>query len=1373
MSVPQRPNADDVDATQAALPPADDGATIAEGVPQPPAESLADQTIALQTLVPTDERTEVTLVLPQDNDHATIALPLDQPSRPLADDDGTLADVPSQVRPPESADQTLIEPAVQNGGATIPQTQSASAFQATAGSSTAARGWAQTKGATGPGWAQTLPGSGRGPATPQRPLSGPRAEDRYRLLDNFAHGGLGNIWRAEDTSIHREIAFKELLPKALKNRVIVERFLEEAQITGQLEHPGIVPIYDVGYQENGTPFYAMKLLKGGNMDEAIESLHAIPRDSTERQLAFTRLLRQFIAVCQAVGFAHEKGVLHRDLKPLNVMLGQFGETLVLDWGLAKVVDVLGGSEIETDSGGQLDKADPNASVEDATIAEGNATSPEWAVTKGAPNATAMPNDGATSASATNATSAVATSSGRTEAGTFFKRQVTTDARTAGSQTMMGQIMGTPAYMPPEQALGQIDKLDARTDIYSLGGILYKLLTNQQPIGRGKAQEVLKKVIAGDVVPPRTIDPTIAPPLEAICRKAMSVRQEDRYAKALDLAADVEAWLADEPVSVFPDPWHEQFRRWRKRHRTLVFSSSVAFIVIVVGTVAWNWLESNRIGALRLAAQSKVDAALTATKEADLTKAKTLLAEALGQVRAESQLTLLRDRIQSDLDNVDRLQAAAERERLADLQSKATRLLDEAQQTDDLTQARTLLTEAATRLANETSLADLHRQATARLAEVNQALAQQSEVDAAKTLLAKFTATVEQVRVHGSDLSGEDSMDDLREAYKLGLAGLELFAIDFNQPETLDPQLTLLGAQAIDLWRDGAFELLFTVAQAEINLAIKDQPENVAGAAQRSLDRLTNAERLGRQSPAIASLKSELFDRLGKADESQRALKVMSTTPARTRFDHFFLGELARLRHDFSAALTHYQDALQVDPDDYWSLNMIGYCHMHTQQARAAAAAYTACIARRPEVFWPYTVRGIAFSELGQHEQAKRDFDKALELAPQPYYVFLNRGVVAVKRGDFDAAKADFDKAAELRPDLSAPHENLADLSRIRARALAASGNPGDLLRAKTEFQTALAELTKAIPLAPQQATLYHSRGMIRVALVDPAAALEDFQRAIRLSPNPLVRAAAFREIGEIHQRAKRLPEALQAFNQSLTQNPLDPRVIRERAEVLLSLGQYAEAAAGFTEFLEKDGPVGDVYRARGLAFTKLGKTREAINDYTMSLQYEPSPNMLKQRGKAYLLQATQLAKEDFEESLRLNPIDPDAYWGLAYAKIQLGDHADGVAEIEKSAGMNRKIASQVGAHAWPLLFNPATAFAQAAEKASSDPMLTNKQRDEVVGKYVTRAVEWLTEAHRLAGPQFRRDLLKEINSDSALNPIRNRAEFIEALKSFETAGSTK
>jgi serine/threonine-protein kinase len=167
------------------------------------------------------------------------------------------------------------------------------------------------------------------------------ANGRFRILRPHAQGGLGQISVALDEELHREVALKELQPAHADNPVSRERFVLEAEITGALEHPGIVPVYALGHDAGGRPFYAMRFVKGDSHKQAIEEYHAKDhanrRDPGARQLALRRLLGRFIDVCNAVEFAHSRGVLHRDLKPGNVMVGKYGETLVVDWGLAKVV----------------------------------------------------------------------------------------------------------------------------------------------------------------------------------------------------------------------------------------------------------------------------------------------------------------------------------------------------------------------------------------------------------------------------------------------------------------------------------------------------------------------------------------------------------------------------------------------------------------------------------------------------------------------------------------------------------------------------------------------------------------------------------------------------------------------------------------------------------------------------------------------------------------------------------------------------------------------------------------------------------------------------------------------------------------------------
>src|SRR5262249_1328593 len=163
---------------------------------------------------------------------------------------------------------------------------------------------------------------------------------RYRVLRPHAKGGLGEVFVAEDTELHREVAFKEIQKPHAHDPHRRSRFLLEAEVNGRLEHPGVVPVYGLGSYRDGRPFYAMRFIRGESLQQAIGRFHAadVPgRDPGERGLALRQLLGQFVAVCNAMAYAHSRGVLHRDLKPANVMLGKFGETLVVDWGLAKVV----------------------------------------------------------------------------------------------------------------------------------------------------------------------------------------------------------------------------------------------------------------------------------------------------------------------------------------------------------------------------------------------------------------------------------------------------------------------------------------------------------------------------------------------------------------------------------------------------------------------------------------------------------------------------------------------------------------------------------------------------------------------------------------------------------------------------------------------------------------------------------------------------------------------------------------------------------------------------------------------------------------------------------------------------------------------------
>jgi serine/threonine protein kinase len=335
--------------------------------------------------------------------------------------------------------------------------------------------------------------------------------ERYEILWPHARGGLGQIYVAQDRELNRRVALKEIQQQLAKNPINRERFVIEAQITGRLEHPGIVPVYGMGWQEtDGRPYYAMRFINGEDLTTAIRRFHAsVSADFAG--LEFRWLLRRFIDVCNTIAYAHSRGVLHRDIKPSNIMLGPFGETLVMDWGVAKPMR-------------QSYSAGP-----DALPSTSNDEPIGW------------PHGG------------------------------------SSSITVTGQSVGTPAYMSPEQAAGEIAALGPASDVYSLGATLYTMLTCRPP-SSGVPASAVSDVRLDRSAAPRALQSRVPRALNAVCRKAMAEHPAKRYSSALALADDIERWLADEPVAAWRDPWLTYTRRWGQRHQPLVAGIAAAVVV---------------------------------------------------------------------------------------------------------------------------------------------------------------------------------------------------------------------------------------------------------------------------------------------------------------------------------------------------------------------------------------------------------------------------------------------------------------------------------------------------------------------------------------------------------------------------------------------------------------------------------------------------------------------------------------------------------------------------------------------------------------------------------------------------------------------------
>ncbi len=356
---------------------------------------------------------------------------------------------------------------------------------------------------------------------------------RYRVLHPHAQGGLGVVFVALDTELNREVALKQILDRHADDQTSRARFLLEAEVTGGLEHPGIVPVYGMGVYENGRPYYAMRFVRGDSLKEALGLFHSQsgasagneptsqeidraatvrPNDSKgSRDLELRKLLRRFLDVCNAIDYAHSRGVLHRDIKPANIILGKHGETLVVDWGLAK-----------------------------------------------------------------------ATGKGDAAAG---ERAMMPSSASGSAETLPGSAMGTPAYMSPEQSRGELDQLGPRSDVYSLGATLYCLLTGAAPVQSENLESVLRAVQTGNFPPPRDLDPRIDRTLEAVCLKAMALNPDDRYASPRALADDIERWMADDPVTALPEGWGRRVARWTRRHRSATRAAAASLVVIATVATA--------------------------------------------------------------------------------------------------------------------------------------------------------------------------------------------------------------------------------------------------------------------------------------------------------------------------------------------------------------------------------------------------------------------------------------------------------------------------------------------------------------------------------------------------------------------------------------------------------------------------------------------------------------------------------------------------------------------------------------------------------------------------------------------------------------------
>jgi serine/threonine protein kinase/Flp pilus assembly protein TadD len=888
-----------------------------------------------------------------------------------------------------------------------------------------------------------------------------RATAVYEPTRRHAMGGQGEVLVARHQELDRLVALKRIRPDRIHEHAR-RRFLREAAITARLQHPGIVPVYATGQDRDG-PFYTMPLVEGQTLQEAIAAFHgdeALRRDPGRGSLKFRGLLQRFIAVCETIAYAHDQGITHRDLKPSNIILGAYGETLVMDWGLAKSF-------------------------------KGDRTGPE---TDGdAPSPSPSP-----------------------------------DALTA-----TGAVLGTPRYMSPEQARGE--PAGPASDVFSLGLVLYEVLTGRPVFDSDsfRGPDPLRAVREVAITPPRKHDARLSPALEAVCVKALAADPANRYPTARALGADIERWLADEPVSAWREPPWIRARRWMRRHRTAVSAgAAAAFSVIVFGAGVAIWLSELRhkeaartstlIGEARLLlnialqapddesrwlaameAVRRVEVAMGDAADPEMVRAKAALDSAarLGLRRAESYRRL--------------------QEVLVDIRSA---------EADDPTGTSTAARYAE---AFRSAGIDVDAMDPAEAGAMIRALPTSVE----KRLIAALDDWVLGRRLGGVRAKGpkliaiareadpDPTRDELRAAFleddadkKLGLlrplasrADTETWSPDtfvllawgLTQAGAIDEGLSVLRRAAAafpsDLWVHYELgRLSESTRPARLNDAIRAY--SVARALQ----------------PETAHELAHRLEATGRVEEASQVFRdLVRRRPDNCRHLVCF-GRLLKAQEKGSEANIVLERAVEagrtsvaLQPDDAITFSNVGIALEALGRPDEAVAACREAIRVDPAYAAAYSNLGNALVSQGRPEEAETAYREAVRIDPSLAPAHVNHGLVLNKLRRHEEAVAAFREAVRFQPDLAEAHLNLGYTLEIVGR-----------------HEESAAACRAAIRLRPDLAGAHHNLGNALASQGLREEAIASFRKAIELRPRL---AEAHCNLGHQLRKSGRYAEALEAL----------------------------------------------------------------------------------------------------------------------------------------------------------------------------------------------------------------------------------------------------
>jgi serine/threonine-protein kinase len=961
---------------------------------------------------------------------------------------------------------------------------------------------------------------------------------RYLLGEEIGSGGMGVVLRAQDTRFHRTLAVKVLLGEHRGSPELVRRFLEEAEVMGQLQHPGIPPVHDLGELPDGRPFFAMKLIKGRTLAELLRE-----RPSPEHDLP--RFLGIFQQLCQTIGYAHSRGILHRDLKPSNVMVGAFGEVQVMDWGLAKVLPQ--GTESPESPAGQT--ASPPTRVR---TARGNA---------------------------------------------------------ADAQSQVGSVIGTPAYMPPEQANGLVDLLDSRSDVFGLGAVLCETLTGQPPYVAASSLEVLLLAAAAKLADARLrLDRCGADgELVVLATRCLAPDQSARPGDAgvvADLVAAYQAQVRERLRQVELEKAQAQLRaREERRRRRLTVALAAAVLgLVLVGGGGWLWVEHDRQArrddtiqavnlALGKAEQLRQQADRTEVAGAAGEQALALWQQALAAVQqAEVALSA------GEADPTTRERVATLRVEVEKRALRAERALGQAcrevQLLIDLDEARLVRSQATSQglvLNNAASAAAYERAFTAfglevlRLPEaeaVQGVRALRSELRTAVLLaLDDWTFCVGDLKVRERlrQVAGSAAADSWRRGFRKAKdhPQLEALAAEALRLELPASSLFLL---SVALNEQGATETAAVVLRRAVQLHPADfwihyQLAGLLGGKGQQVLATVLEERVGHLRAAVAArpqspsahnnLGHALYDKKdleGAIAEFRQALKL----DTRHALAHTNLGSALYDKKDLEGALASFQRALKLNPEDASAHLGLGVVLEKKGDGDEAIKEYKEALRLKKDYPEAHFNLGFALRARGDLDGAIKEFQAALgykKHIPEAHYEL---DITLRQKGDVDGAIVAYQEALHLKKDYPEAQVNLGALLcddkedydagiaafrealRLKKHFPKAHFNLGVALFKKRDFDGAIKEFQAALRLKKDYPAAHLNLGSALVAKGDVAGAIAQYRHALKLDPK---NALAHYNLGIALTQQARFAEALAAYHRAADlfsrSSPADAKMTEE------------------------------------------------------------------------------------------------------------------------------------------------------------------------------------------------------------------------------------